>query len=230
MTSRLLRRGLLQTTAAQRPCPSLFCYPGLTAAPFWDPARFPVVAALMERLDVVRAEYAALAAAQPAGDYVVADGEHTLHSGSWAWHSLVTRGAVNPAATLACPETARLLLHRDLLADGVPFAYAFFSTLRPGASIAPHFGPANIRLRVHVPLDVPSDDPAELGIAVAGETRGWGGGPLVFDDSFEHSTWNRTGRDRVVLLFDLWHPDLSPAEREGVVRMFDGARRAGWLT
>jgi aspartyl/asparaginyl beta-hydroxylase (cupin superfamily) len=229
MASQLLRRGLLQTNAAHRPCPSLFCYPGLTAAPFWDPTRFPVVAALMERLDVVRAECAALEVGQPVGDYSTADGEHTLHSGSWTWHSFVTRGAVNAAATLACPQTARLLLHPDLLADGVPFAYAFVSTLRAGAAIAPHYGPANIRLRVHVPLEVPSADPGELGITVGGETRGWGGGPLVFDDSFEHSTWNRTRRDRAVLLFDLWHPDLSAAERGAVVRMFDGARRAGWL-
>lgn len=31
---------------------------------------------------------------------------------------------------------------------------------------------------------------------------------LVFDDSYEHEVWNRTEGERVLLLFDLWHPDL----------------------
>lgn len=31
---------------------------------------------------------------------------------------------------------------------------------------------------------------------------------LVFDDCYEHEVWNKTGKERVLLLFDLWHPDL----------------------
>lgn len=31
---------------------------------------------------------------------------------------------------------------------------------------------------------------------------------LVFDDSYEHEVWNKTEGERVLLLFDLWHPDL----------------------
>ena len=35
---------------------------------------------------------------------------------------------------------------------------------------------------------------------------------LVFDDSFEHEAWNRSDSVRIVLLIQLWHPDLSAAE------------------
>ena len=46
------------------------------------------------------------------------------------------------------------------------------------------------------------------------------GEALVFDDSFVHETWNRTAADRVVLLFDVWHPDLDDDEIGAIVDMF----------
>ena len=41
--------------------------------------------------------------------------------------------------------------------------------------------------------------------------------------------WNATEEDRVVLLFDMWHPDLVPAEVEAISDMFDFAKQQGWL-
>jgi aspartyl/asparaginyl beta-hydroxylase (cupin superfamily) len=35
---------------------------------------------------------------------------------------------------------------------------------------------------------------------------------LVFDDSFEHEVWNKSDSERVVLLIQFWHPDLTEAE------------------
>ena len=37
---------------------------------------------------------------------------------------------------------------------------------------------------------------------------------LVFDDFYEHEAWNHTNEDRLVLIVDLWHPDLSAVEVE----------------
>ena len=31
---------------------------------------------------------------------------------------------------------------------------------------------------------------------------------LIFDDSFEHEVWHEGADDRVVLICDMWHPDL----------------------
>ena len=56
---------------------------------------------------------------------------------------------------------------------------------------------------------------------VESEWRGYTPGKaMVFDDSFVHETWNRTAADRVVLLFDVWHPDLGDDEILAVVEMF----------
>nr|WP_277399271.1 aspartyl/asparaginyl beta-hydroxylase domain-containing protein [Burkholderia sp. Ac-20384] len=36
---------------------------------------------------------------------------------------------------------------------------------------------------------------------------------LAFDDSFEHEVWNKSSSSRAILLVDVWHPELSLAER-----------------
>ena len=33
----------------------------------------------------------------------------------------------------------------------------------------------------------------------------------IFDDSFDHEVWNNASSPRVVLLIDVWHPDLDAA-------------------
>jgi aspartyl/asparaginyl beta-hydroxylase (cupin superfamily) len=35
----------------------------------------------------------------------------------------------------------------------------------------------------------------------------------VFDDTIEHEAWNMSDKLRVVLLFDVWNPLLTPPER-----------------
>jgi hypothetical protein len=35
---------------------------------------------------------------------------------------------------------------------------------------------------------------------------------LVFDDSIEHEAWNHSASERLVLIVDLWHPDLTDEE------------------
>ena len=52
---------------------------------------------------------------------------------------------------------------------------------------------------------------------------------VVFDDSYTHQTWNDGKSERVVLLFDVWHPDVKGVERDGVRDMFQYAREQQWL-
>lgn len=49
-------------------------------------------------------------------------------------------------------------------------------------------------------------------------------------DAFDHEVWhNGKQGDRVLLLFDFWHPDLVQGEREAIAEMFKGAKEKGWL-
>jgi aspartyl/asparaginyl beta-hydroxylase (cupin superfamily) len=76
----------------------------------------------------------------------------------------------------------------------------------------------NARLIAHWPLIVPDD----CGFRVGGETRKWKTGtPLVFDDMTVHEAWNDSDRMRVVLIADLWRPELTPLERIAVADLMD---------
>src|SRR5207248_7160597 len=86
-----------------------------------------------------------------------------------------------------------------------------FSRLEPGAHIPPHNGMLNCRLICHLPLIVP----AGCWLRVGNETREWEDGKLlIFDDSIEHEARNPSGEIRIILLFDIWRPELSEAERQ----------------
>ena len=56
---------------------------------------------------------------------------------------------------------------------------------------------------------------------------------LIFDDAFEHEVWNDGAQERALLLFDLWHWELTPAEIDAIQAMFRAvdakreARRGG---
>ena len=69
-------------------------------------------------------------------------------------------------------------------------------------------GPTNARLRAHLGLVVPEGD-CRIRVGDA-PPRPWVTGEvLLFDDSFEHEVWNETDAARLVLIVDLWHPDLA---------------------
>lgn len=34
----------------------------------------------------------------------------------------------------------------------------------------------------------------------------------IFDDSFNHEAWHDGDKTRIVLILDIWHPDLTDAE------------------
>jgi aspartate beta-hydroxylase len=131
------------------------------------------------------------------------------------------------------------------LFEGVPFGYCFFSTLHAHSSIAAHTAPTNLRLRVHLPLFVPTEPTATAvvessstggsaplcGMRVGSVVQRWTEGePLVLDDSFDHEVWNHSDESRVVLLVDIWHPDITQHERSDIVQMFQHAYHQGWWT
>ena len=88
---------------------------------------------------------------------------------------------------------------------------AFFSILDPNTRIPAHTGITNTRCTVHLPLIVPPD----CGFRVGTTTREWiADQAWVFDDTIEHEAWNLSDTPRAVLIFDIWNPLLTEAERE----------------
>ena len=87
----------------------------------------------------------------------------------------------------------------------------FFSRLEAGGHIPAHTGASNASLVCHLALVVPES----CAFRVGSETRGWQEGrTLLFDESYEHEAWNKSGSDRYVLVLVLWQKGLTPVERD----------------
>jgi len=176
----------------------------------------------------------------------------TLHEGTWDWHSYMLKGVVQGHFCAHFPQTTstlQVLRDEGLLFEGTPFGYSFYSTLHPRSKIEPHTAPMNFRLRIHLPLIVPkavtttqnttvsaeeannnNDDnnhhDIPCGIRVGPLIRPWiEGQALVLDDAYRHAVWNRTDGMRVILLVDIWHPDVTMSERKDIVKMFADAQQ-----
>ena len=125
-------------------------------------------------------------------------------SGEWSDIQLFAR-CRRDAQNCACfPRTAALIASVPAFNE-VIFGSHFFSRLAPGTHLGAHCGPSNLRLRCHLGLRIPPG----TRIRVGEETREWRQGEcLVFDDSFEHEVWHEGDSERIVLICDMWHPQL----------------------
>ena len=72
---------------------------------------------------------------------------------------------------------------------------------------------------IHLPLVVPEN----CLLRVGNQERAWEEGKLlIFDDSVEHEARNGGKETRIVLLFDIWRPELTEEERVFVATVFSG--------
>lgn len=186
-------------------------YPGLRARPWWDDDRPSLASALESHAAAVIAEIEAL---DPAA--FVPEAERIVRSGTWNVIFINERGRRHDDVRAVLPLTTRLLDEHGAI-DGLA-GLAYVSRLAPGARVAPHRGPTNMRIRLHLGIRVPEAS----GIRVGGEARRWRRGEvLAFDDGFEHEAWNDAHEERIVLIVDVWHPDLASGER----RMIEALHR-----
>ncbi|HZF26334.1 MAG TPA: aspartyl/asparaginyl beta-hydroxylase domain-containing protein [Steroidobacteraceae bacterium] len=209
--------------------PSIFYMPDLPAMPITPRERLLWASAIEAKTAEVREEYlAAVAVGTAHAPYVDANLRDPLWrelSGNLAWSSLhLYKANVETPFARLFPKTLAALEAVDIVrVEGRPVEL-FFSRLRPGAHIPPHFGAANNRITLHLPLLVPGDSEIRVGKM----RHAWREGELfAFDDSFEHEAWNRAAEDRVVLIFEAHHPDLSATERAAIEHAY--GYRGRWL-
>ena len=205
--------------------PRYFYYPELPQIQFYERALFPwldkVEAAageIREELLVVLQDdnaftpYVEGDASRPASDQM-----GMLNNPAWGAFYLIKNGSVVEANAARCPRTLAAMADVPLARVATRSPSVLFSLLRPGAHIPPHNGFVNTRLICHLPLVVPG----RCTFRVGNEMRDWvEGRAWVFDDTIEHEAWNRSDRVRVILLFEIWRPELSDEERRLVSAMF----------
>jgi aspartate beta-hydroxylase len=204
--------------------PKYFFYPELPQIQFYDRKAFAWTAMLEQAFEPICTEAARLLEedkrfvpyVQPDRDRPTFNMRGLLDNPSWAAFFLIKDGAPVEENAALCPRTMAAVSELPLCRIDGRTPSVLFSLLRPGARIPPHHGFTNARLIGHLPLIVPPD----CALRVGNETRAWREGEvLLFDDSIEHEAWNRSDRSRVVLIFDVWRPELSSVERRLVTRM-----------
>jgi aspartyl/asparaginyl beta-hydroxylase (cupin superfamily)/Tfp pilus assembly protein PilF len=205
--------------------PAQLFYPGLPAIQYYDDSQFPWLRHLEAAAPQIRDELVGLVAEEmddfapyvlkPENVPVQQWGELN-RSTKWSAYFLWQDGARVAEHCERCPVTATALEHSPMAKMPGYAPTAFFSSLEPRVRIPPHTGSTNVRLIVHLPLIVPKG----CFFRVGNETREWTFGKAwVFDDSIEHEAWNDSDEQRVILIFDVWNPHLSEAERELVCEM-----------
>ncbi len=206
--------------------PQVHYYPGTDYLQFAVVTQYDWVPALEAQFPAMRQEALALLGdhagftpymkadtKRPQGDF-----HGMLENPDWSTLYLWQNGAAVEENIERCPTIFKAVM------DHVPLCYigprapsVMLSLLRAGAKIPPHTGMLNSRLICHLPLVVPPG----CGFRVGSETIEWTEGKVIaFDDSVEHEAWNNSIYDRLVLIFDIWRPELSTEEREQVTAMF----------
>jgi hypothetical protein len=207
--------------------PAVFHYPGLAPTSFFERAEFPWLEQFEAATDAIRAEFlAVLEDEQGFAPYLTYGADQPLNqwaelnnSPRWSAFHLYQNGRVVDGNAGKCPLTMRLLQGAPLPDQPDRTPSAMFSLLKPHTRIPPHTGVSNVRMVTHLPLIVP----AKCGFRVGNDIREWVPGQAwVFDDTIEHEAWNDSDHLRVILIFDIWHPHLSPAERAMISAMTNG--------
>ncbi|MBL8269680.1 aspartyl/asparaginyl beta-hydroxylase domain-containing protein [Steroidobacter sp.] len=200
--------------------PTFLYLPGLPPAPYLPRSLFPWIEALEAQTDAIRQELLQLLPSAAGRERVFtteAIEQQNLRGlqspPSWNGYYFYRHAQRRADNCAVCPATAKAL---DLL----PLSHVrdhgpevLFSVFTAGTHLLPHRGVTNTRLVGHLPLLVPPD----CALKVGDEVHEWQEGrAVIFDDTYEHEAWNRSDRTRVVLIFDIWNPYLTEAERAAI--------------
>ncbi|MBA6389208.1 aspartyl/asparaginyl beta-hydroxylase domain-containing protein [Colwellia sp. BRX10-3] len=200
---------------------SFFNIPNLTAKPYYQVDEISGLKSLVEKILLCMPLLKSIIKDTDRENYIDAIGAKNMQK-EWLllakkWQSIHLLKADKQCEISPEIEQVKKVFQDTLVADCPPHApEAFISILPADTIIPPHHGLSNVKLTVHVPIYV--DELSSL--TVGGERKTWiDEDIIIFDDSFLHSADNRSSNSRAVLIFDIWHPDLTLQER-GAIKTF----------
>lgn len=198
--------------------------PGLSIQPFWNAQDFDWARYLESHYTEIRNEFDAvtqnMAKLKSEGNNIWA-GALTSDAASYGegWKTLVLmdRGRWDATNANLFPVTTQVV--HD---SGVPATEVFFASMAGPSEIKKHSDFTNFVLTSHLALDIPESGNNKCRLTVGGVTKQWiNGNCYVFDTSLLHDAVNESDQMRYILMLRLWHPDLTPVEREALQFTFD---------
>ena len=211
--------------------PTSFYYPGLAQRAFFERSEFAWVPALEAAADAITAELEALLTDEAnLTPYVRAEPNRPakrhalLDDPRWSAFHLYQGGSPIPENIARFPATMAALNEVPIPHIAGRSPMVLFSVLRAGTHIPAHHGMLNTRLICHLPLIVPRGCTLRVGNHKRPVERGR---MMIFDDTIEHEAWNDSGETRVVLLFEIWNPDLHDVERTALTTLYEAISAYG---
>lgn len=135
----------------------------------------------------------------------------------WKTLVLMDRGMWDETNCNQFPKTAKLV--KD---SGIPTTEVFFASMQPHSDIKMHSDFTNFVLTSHLALDIPDNGNNKCILKIGDESRQWiNGEVMLFDTSIMHNAANKSDSVRYILMFRLWHPDLTPIERQSLQLIYD---------
>uniref|UniRef100_H2ZBL5 Aspartyl/asparaginy/proline hydroxylase domain-containing protein n=1 Tax=Ciona savignyi TaxID=51511 RepID=H2ZBL5_CIOSA len=195
---------------------SLYNVERLKSRPYWTAQQAKVtdyVKKLESNWKIIRDE--AMKVMDVKKGLFVKEEESLKNTGEWRQFTLFQRGK-KEVDCKRVPKTCALLEQMPN-AIGCKRGQIKFSIMMPGTHVWPHTGPTNCRLRMHLGLVIPQTGDG-VRIRCADDIRTWEEGKvLIFDDSYEHEVWQNAETFRLILIVDVWHPDLSEREKRNLM-------------
>ncbi len=205
----------------------IYHYPHLAPIEFFERSTFPWLDAIEAATDDIRDEFIGVLHAEEGFTPYVSYPQDVPHnqfaelnnSPRWSAFHLYKMGQRVDENAAKCPKTIDALGGAPQPDQPGRTPSAMFSLLKPRTRIPPHNGVTNTRLVTHLALIIPDG----CRFRVGNDIRQWTPGKAwVFDDTIEHEAWNDSDKLRVVLIFDIWHPHLTPPERAMITAMTAG--------
>lgn len=207
--------------------PTSYYYPGLPQRRYYERTELALSGEIEAAASMIRQELRDYLASGEDGfsPYLVNDPSRPrrdyhglLDNPDWSTLAIWEKGAPVPVLADRFRHTLEAVQALEVPHIGARAPMIQFSRLSAGAHIPPHTGALNARLICHLPLIVP----AGCAFHVGGERREWHEGELLtFDDTVEHEAINQGTSDRIILMFDVWRPELSSDERRAVTALFN---------
>jgi len=88
------------------------------------------------------------------------------------------------------------------------------SWMAPNTAVTEHQGDTNAIVRNHLGISVPEGLP-NCGFRVCQEKRGWQEGKMLpFCDAQPHEAWNKTDKERIIMIIDIIRPEYAHIEND----------------
>lgn len=198
--------------------------PGLSVTSFWDKSKFDWVKYLESNYAAIRKEFDAVNGdmkdLKERGNNVWAGAltdDASSYGEGWKTLVLMNRGRWDPTNVEMFPKTSKIV-HES----GIPATEVFFASMNGPSEIKQHTDFTNFVLTSHLAVDIPYSGENKCRITVGDETNQWlNGNVMVFDTSLLHDAVNESDKTRYILMFRVWHPDLTQAERDALQFTYD---------